>query len=311
MDKLGETPVDIPQTNEKDPRIGHLLGRKLSDDQSPQAVLIGFPSDEGVKRNGGRPGAAQAPHKIRETLYRMTPDADQPKAFINLVEHTNDIGDVQVSCDLKKDQEMLGKITAAYLEQNVIPIILGGGHETAFGHFLGYAKAELETAILNVDAHTDVRPLKKGKAHSGSPFRQALEHESNCLEKYMAAGLQPHAVAQSHLKFIDNYNGQYYFKDETNITTMSGLFHAHECENLMITFDMDAVDQAFAPGVSAPCANGLQPDVWLTAAYLTGRNEKVRSFDLCEVNPEFDRDGQTVRLAALTIWHFLLGLSQR
>ena len=89
------------------------------------------------------------------------------------------------------------------------------------------------------------------------------------------------------------------------------MFHEHESERLMVTFDMDAVDQAFAPGVSAPCVNGLHHDLWLTAAYLAGRNEQVSSFDLSEVNPSFDRDGQTAKLAALTIWQFLLGLSQR
>jgi len=79
----------------------------------------------------------------------------------------------------------------------------------------------------------------------------------------------------------------------------------------MVTFDMDAVDQSQAPGVSAPCANGLRSDLWLTAAYLAGRNEQVTSFDLSEVNPRHDRDNQTAKLAAATIWNFLQGLSER
>ena len=311
MAKLIPSKIDLPDVDADDKRIGHYVSKGIPNDEQPKVVLIGFPSDEGVKRNGGRPGAAEAPDTIRQALYKMTPDAEKPDQFIKLIEHTNDVGDVQVTGDVAADQEMLAKIVAAYLEQDIVPIILGGGHETAFGHFLGYAKAELETAILNVDAHTDVRPFKGGKAHSGSSFRQAIEHESNCCETYLAAGLQPHAVAKSHLEYIEQNGGQYHFKDETNITTISGLFHAHESEHLMVTLDMDAVDQAFAPGVSAPCTNGLQPGLWLTAAYLAGRNKQVSSFDLSEVNPKFDRDGQTVKLAALTIWHFLLGLSQR
>jgi formiminoglutamase len=162
-----------------------------------------------------------------------------------------------------------------------------------------------------LDAHTDVRPLKDGEAHSGSPFRQALEHQSNCAEKYLVAGLQPHSVALSHLKYIEEKNGHCLFRDETNITSISGLFFEHDSDRLMVTFDMDAVDQSQAPGVSAPCANGLASDLWLTAAYMAGRNKKVASFDLSEVNPFFDQDNQTAKLAALTIWHFLLGLSQR
>lgn len=311
MPKLEKSNIAVPETDDDDLRIGHLLGSRLNKNGTPKAVLVGFPSDEGVTRNGGRPGAAGAPDAIRKALYRMTPDAENPESFSELIKQTADIGNLEVSGNLEADQEALGKVLAGYLEQDIVPINLGGGHETAFAHFLGYAEAGINTAILNIDAHTDVRPLKAGKAHSGSPFRQAIEHESDCCKKYLVAGLQPHSVAQAHLDFIDKHNGSYLFRDETNITSISGLFHEHESEHLMVTFDMDAVDQAYAPGVSAPCVNGLPSDLWLTAAYLAGRNEHVASFDLSEVNPNYDRDGQTVKLAALTIWNFLLGLSQR
>lgn len=311
MSLLKKPSVDTINTNEDDPRLGHLLSRNLTDEQTPKAVIIGFPSDKGVQINGGRPGASDAPEVIRKEFYKMTPSAEYYDPFVDLVTHCRDIGDLKIKGELDNDQHSLGDIVAGYLEQDAVPVILGGGHETAFGHFLGYAEADIPTSIFNLDAHTDVRPLKKGLAHSGSPFRQALEHESNCAETYLVAGLQPHSVAQSHLEFIESHNGHYLFRDETNITSISGMFHQHDSDCLMVTFDMDAVDQSQAPGVSAPCANGLPVDLWLTAAYLAGRNEQVTSFDLSEMNPYHDRDNQTAKLAALTIWHFILGLSQR
>ncbi len=79
----------------------------------------------------------------------------------------------------------------------------------------------------------------------------------------------------------------------------------------MATFDMDAVDQAYAPGVSAPTANGLRPELWLRAARMAGRHERVSSFDIVECNPDFDHGSQTARLAALTVWSFLKGLAKR
>ena len=79
----------------------------------------------------------------------------------------------------------------------------------------------------------------------------------------------------------------------------------------MATFCLDAVDQAFAPGVSAPGGGGLEPRLWLHAAETAGRCPDVRSIDVVELNPRFDRDEQTARLAALTVWHFLRGVSQR
>lgn len=311
MSRFSEVTVNIPKTAEDDPRIGQILCESLDEDDIPKAVIIGFPSDKGVAINGGRTGAADAPKVIREQFYKMTPHPENYNAFVDLIVATRDIGDLNICYEVEEDQRNLGKALAYYLEQGTIPIILGGGHETAFGHFLGYVEAGLKTAIFNLDAHPDVRPLKNGRAHSGSPFRQAIEHESECAEMYLVAGLQPHSVARSHLQYIKEFGGSYLLWDETDITSISGLFHQHNGERLMVTFDMDAVDQSKAPGVSAPCANGLSSDLWLKAAYLAGRDKQVTSFDLSEVNPQHDRDNQTATLAALTIWQFLLGLSQR
>lgn len=311
MDLLKKSSVDTPATAKDDPRIGHLVGQNLADEATPKVVIIGFPSDKGVQINGGRPGASDAPEIIRKQLYKMTPDAENQGPFVDLITQCKDLGNLNITGELEEDQQKMGDVLAGYLEQDIVPIILGGGHETAFAHFLGYAKSGLKTSIFNLDAHTDVRPIKNGQAHSGSPFRQALEHGSNCAESYLVAGLQPHSVAKTHLRFIKEYDGHYLFRDETNITSISGFFHQHDSDRMMVTFDMDAVDQSQAPGVSAPCTNGLPADLWLTAAYLAGRNEQVTSFDLSEVNPLHDRDNQTSKLAALTVWHFLLGLSQR
>ncbi len=311
MSLLKEVSIDIPKTVDNDPRIGQLIESNLGKNDTPRAVIIGFPSDKGVTINGGRAGAADAPEAIRKQLYKMTPNPETHDAFVDVIGNMRDVGDINIHYEVEEDQQNLGKVIAGFLEEGIIPIILGGGHETALGHFLGYAEAELKTAIFNLDAHTDVRPLKKGQAHSGSPFRQVIEHERECGEMYLVAGLQPQSVAQSHLHYIKESGGEYLLRDETNITSISGLFHQHESERLMVTFDMDAVDQSQAPGVSAPCVNGLPSDLWLTAAYLAGRNEQVTSFDLSEVNPRHDRDNQTAKLAAVTIWNFLLGLSER
>lgn len=309
--KLQKPALEIPKTRENDPRVGHLINTERDSAKNIRAAIIGFPSDEGVRRNNGRPGAAGAPDEIRRHLYKMTPPPEEKERFTDLLNAILDLGNLSVTMNLETSQNDLGKIVAELLTEGILPIILGGGHETAFAHFLGYAESGLETAIFNLDAHADVRNLNEGKAHSGSPFRQAMEHPGGCCSQYLVAGLQPHSVAEAHLNYMNEQGGSYVFRDETNVTSISGMFHEHESERMMVTFDMDAVDQAYAPGVSAPCANGLHPDLWLTAAYLAGRNELVTSFDLSEVNPSFDRDGQTARLAALTIWQFLLGLSQR
>ncbi len=300
----------FPSFNE-DPRIKDLIGKDLSKNKLPKIVILGFPSDEGVLRNGGRPGASKAPDEIRKALYKMTPDARSPEKFSDLIQQTEDTGNISVTNNLETDQEKLGDEVARYFQQGIIPVILGGGHGTAFGHFQGYAQVDLNVSIFNLDAHADVRPLKEGKAHSGSPFRQALEHESGCCRRYSVAGLQPHSVAESHLQFISEHGGEYVFREETNFSMLEEWFRGQESGRLMVTLDMDSVDQAFAPGVSAPCTNGVSSELFIHVAFLAGKCRQVTSFDVSEVNPRYDRDEQTTKLAALAAWNFLAGACRR
>lgn len=302
--------VPVPNTSPDDQRIAHLLGRKVEDHETPKVVILGFPSDEGVRRNGGRVGAAQGPDAIRHALYRMNPDIENDEVFTGVVEHTKDLGNLELSGEVDQDQHRLGEVLAPFIAQHVVPVILGGGHETAYGHFLGYAIANRDISILNWDAHADVRELKDGKAHSGSPFRQAILDPSQRCRLYTVAGLLPYSVSGAHLDFIFRHGGQWHLKHSLTKEHIDEIY-ASFFTAVMTTFDLDAVDQTYAPGVSAPAVNGLSPDLWLYAAYEAGKCSYVKSMDIVELNPTFDRDHQTARLAALTVWYFLKGLSER
>ena len=270
-------------------------------------ALLGFPSDEGVRRNGGRPGAAGGPAAIREALYRMTPDAMDAGPFGALLDRAADLGDVAVTGDLEADQARLGARVGELLARGVVPVVLGGGHETAYGHFLGHAEAGRAVRALNWDAHADVRPLADGRGHSGSPFRQMLEHPSGLCTGYTVAGLHPWRVAAGHVAYVRRHG---------EIVWGPGLTAAH-AEHVvarldgptLASFDLDAVDAA--PGVSAPGVGGLPVSVWLRAAEACGRSAHVRSVDVVELNPLHDASGRTAVLAALTVWHVLRGLAMR
>jgi formiminoglutamase len=292
-----------------DPRLGDLFGRKLGGDVPARVVLIGFPTDEGVRRNRGRPGAAAAPPEIRRWLARLTPDARSGQAFIDLVEATRDLGDLTASGDLERDQERLAEAVAPHLAAGTFVIVLGGGHETAYGHFLGYVRAAREVAILNWDAHPDVRELKEGRGHSGSPFRQALLHPSGLCRGYRVAGLLPQSAAAAHVAFVAERGGVVW--GESLTPGAIGKLYDAAAVSTLVSFDIDAVDQGQAPGVSAPATGGMSTDLWLTAAYRAGLCPAVTSCDLVEMNPNYDRDGQTARLAALTVWQVLRGLAAR
>ena len=292
-----------------DPRIRDLLGGALAPGERPLVSVIGFPCDQGVTRNNGRAGAAEGPTAIRQALARLTPDAESPEAFRYVVERTADHGDVEVTGDLERDQERLGERIAPLLAGGGMVIVLGGGHETAYGHFLGYVRAGIPVGIVNWDAHCDVREPIGGRGTSGTPFRQALTHPSRIAGRYAVAGLQPHAVAAAHLAFVRSRGEGVWRQDVTRATIVR--LYAESGAAAMASFDLDAVDRAHAPGVSAPNSAGLSIDLWLEAAYRAGHCPNVRSADVVELSPACDRDGQTAALAALTVWCLLKGVSDR
>jgi formiminoglutamase len=290
-----------------DLRLGELMGRGLAAGSVPAVVLIGFPSDEGVRRNGGRPGAAGGPAAIRAALGRLTPDARAPGAFTALVERTRDAGDVAVTGELERDQAALADAVAPHLDAGSLVVVLGGGHETTYGHFLGYRRESPE--LLNWDAHPDVRPLREGRGHSGSPFRQALEHPSRPARRYTVAGLAPQATAAAHLAYART-RGRAVLRDDVTPTVVRELYALLEAPAL-VSFDLDAIDAAAMPGVSAPSPGGLPLTLVLEAAYLAGRTPAVRSCDVVELAPGLDPSGISARAAALVVWEILRGAATR
>lgn len=305
-------PVSIPKVIEKqdDPRIAHIFGMDLKPGDIPAAVLIGFPCDEGVRRNSGREGAAGGPTAIREAFYRLTPGADPSSSIFELVRRCLDWGDIQVSGSLEQDQQSLGTAVATALAQGTVPVVLGGGHESAYGHFLGYVEKQLSVEVVNLDAHPDVRALKDGQGHSGSSFRQILEHPSGLCRRYAVAGLQPHVCARAHLDYLRDKKAEAIFRRAFTPNRIESLFSKLK-RNAMVSFDLDAVDDSSAPGVSAPNTGGLSVEQWLFAANAAGAHSAVTSCEIVELNPRFDVDNRTARVAALTLWHFLAGISER
>jgi formiminoglutamase len=229
-----------------------------------------------------------------------------------------DVGDIRIEDGLEQSQQALAEVIAALLTAGSVPIVLGGGHETAYGHYLGYVRAGRDVAILNLDAHLDVRPCLDGQGHSGSPFRQALEHPERPLSgnRYACLGVQPFAVGREHCRYVRDKGGVFRWASE--VRDRASQFFLQDCERLAsggrpvyVTLDSDVVRQADVPGVSAPNPLGLSGWEVTGCATLAGECPWVASFDLVEINPSLDRDGQSARWAAVTIWNFLSGLARR
>src|SRR3954471_6320697 len=112
-------------------------------------VLIGFACDEGVRRNGGRVGAKDGPQALRKALANMA--WHQGKKY-----PIYDAGDLRCADeDLEAAQTRLAEVVANVTSQGHRPLVMGGGHETAWGSFQGISRAQPEVTfgVINLDAH--------------------------------------------------------------------------------------------------------------------------------------------------------------
>ncbi len=260
-------------------------------------VIIGFESEEGVRRNKGQLGAAKAPDALRSELAKLPWKLAAEK-------HLADIGTIEcVGNDLGKAQQQLGGVVNSVLSKKMIPIILGGGHETAYGHYLGVREnigKEAKLGIINIDAHFDLRPYDE-QTSSGTMFRQILEQDEN--SSYFVLGIQRYGNTQELFNRADELNVQYVLEEDmdygrmAHVKTEIGKF-IQKHDWIMLTLCMDVLNAAFAPGVSAASPFGLDPSIVRAIIKTVTSHEKALSFDISEVNPSMDENNRTVKLGA-------------
>ncbi|MCU0754810.1 MAG: formimidoylglutamase [Xanthomonadales bacterium] len=268
-------------------------------------ALLGFASDAGVRRNGGRPGAVEGPTELRRMLANLA------------WHHTRvlDAGDVRVVDDaLEVAQAEFGTQVASLLGAGLMPIGLGGGHEIAFASWQGLA-ADLSrrslhpprVGILNLDAHLDLRSA--AAPHSGTPFRDiAMDCERRGWDfRYACFGVAE--AANTGALYAEAARLGVWIEHDGELTPerCTGLLaRLHEwlvpLDAVYLTLCLDAFPAAAAPGVSAPAALGIDPRIALAIIRLLRDSRRLKVADVAELCPALDIDRRTARLAARLVW---------
>jgi len=281
----------------------NLLQAVELDTDSLKICFLGFCCDEGVKRNMGRPGAANGPKSIRKEL------ANWPA---NFMPHAQlfDAGDIIcVNQDMEGAQDALADAVKLLLDADVFPILLGGGHEIALGHFNGILyQSQVAPAIINFDAHLDLRPVID-QGSSGTMFNQIHQicGHSKQPYNYLCIGPQTYANTQSLFAKADEIGGQYILAKEINAQLLSDVenrikHYIQDKDQVYLTLCTDVLSAAHAPGVSAVQPFGLDPELVLQLIKIIIKTGKVCSMDIAEVSPRFDSDNRTAKLVAVYIY---------
>lgn len=287
-----------------DVRLGETVLFEEQDYVTADAVLLGFPQDIGVQRNGGRVGAAQAPDVIRQHFYKLV-NIPGLRIF--------DLGNTRVDGSLEEIHQWHQEVVRTVLSDDKILIVLGGGNDTSYPDCSGLAMATRRPILaFNIDAHLDVRVAPS--RNSGTPYRQLIEEKYLLPENFYEVAYQPFANSTTYLDYclekgITAYD-LHHVQDVGIGSLLKTIVRSHRLEAIFWGLDMDVVRAADAPGVSAINPSGLSASEFIHIGSVAGSFPQTRIFEITEVNPTYDQDNRTARLAAATIWHFLSTLQQ-
>ncbi len=310
--------------NPEDPRFGDVTGHPEGDlhdnpveviPETVRSVIVGVPQDLGVERNGGRAGAAGGPEAIRRRFYRLTPfdverDREVPKDYLY------DLGDIDCGCELERVHERLADVVQAIAASGRVPIVLGGGHDITYGAFCGVHAVHGTLGVFNFDAHLDVRPPSPSR-NSGTSFRMLIDEEKIDTSRAIEFGIQPFANARKHVEWFREVGGIIRTLEtirrvgvESSLSATLRVAHRGSSKYYG-TLDLDGVRGAEAPGVSAPMPDGFAAADLMATARALGEDPYCVALDLAEMNPTYDQDEMTARLAAHAIARFVSGMLNR
>jgi len=302
----------------------HQKVQRLTPNAPKGTVIMGFCCDEGVRRNYGRTGAKQAPDVIRKALANLAWHTDRP-----LYDAGNiycDDGDLE-QAQVKQKNAIVDVLCDELPNDRHLPIVLGGGHEVAFASWMGIFQYRYDTAhfktkesapnigIINFDAHFDLRqpvflkaPAKCGildmQGSSGTPFAQIHNACYGPIKfQYAVLGISRPSNTRELFKHAKKLNTWVVEDKEINLNTLPVIgeqlqLWMQDKDDIYLSFDIDVLPAHQAPACSAPAALGVELSLLLPLIEQIKKSGKLILADIAEVNPSFDIDNRTAKVAA-------------
>ena len=280
-------------------------------------VLIGCPQHEGVYRNNGRIGAAEAPNKIREQLYKLQVKGDNALKLFDAGNVLTDLFDSSEITDfpdlnqnpdaLEEIHNRLSTIVSEFLRDDKRVIVLGGGNDISYADVRALAENEREISAINIDAHLDMRIAEE--MTSGTPYRKLIEDHYLSPQQFYEFGIRSESNGAYYLENAKELGVNVHYLQDVLDERVSPAFQ-HILGQIgtrpfFLGLDMDSIQASDAPGVSASSPVGFSGREVMECIHHAKQKENLRVFEITEVNPKHDLDNRTVKLAAQFVYGFL------
>ena len=282
--------------------------------------IVGVPMDLGGFRRGVDMGPSAIRYaglraRLTDLGYRVrdrgnvaVQDRDQDTG----IEQAHGARQAHHAAEIVRAAEELAAVVADIAKSGTIPVVLGGDHSIAMGTIAGLARAGHRVGVIWVDAHGDINTpdtTPSGNVH-GMPFAVALGLAEDPFPAALRGTTDGSAGVLLGIRDIDaGEKGNIKKAGVTPITMADidrlGMAKAMEHaiavastgDGIHLSLDMDAIDPDEAPGVGTPVRGGLTYREAQLAMELLAASGKLRSIEVCEVNPILDRENRTAALA--------------
>lgn len=275
-----------------------IFGEKMPSYKEAHIAMFGVREARGGEKNAG---TAQAPDEIRKKLYNLK----KGNGSYRIV----DLGNLNPGHDLDETYVRISEVCRMLLEDNVLPVIIGGTHDLDYGQYLGYETMSKLVSMLNIDAFLDLED-RNGSTPNQQHINKILLHEPNFLFGYTHLAYQSYLIDSTQVAVLEKL----YFEAfrigqmRTSMQEMEPVIRNAD----MLSFDVTAIRSSDAPGNANAQPFGLTGEEACQICWYAGQNEKLSSIGFYEYNPDHDdAHKKTAAVVATMVWYFIEGFYHR
>ena len=279
----------------------------IDDPEDFDIAMVGVPYDGAVTN---RPGARHGPREVRNASSMMR--TIHPTTRVNPFDtcRIGDAGDVPFTRVYEPEAAHgdIGQFFGCLADAGVVPLAIGGDHSITLP-ILRTIEAKEPIALIHIDAHTDTWDEWMGSRYNhGTPFRRAIEEGLIDPLRTIQIGIRGAQTSSEGWAYSESNGLRVVYMDE--VTSLGIESVAEEARSLVgshptyISFDIDSLDPAFAPGTGTPEVGGFTSREALTLIRSLKGLQLVGA-DMVEVAPPFDPTGNTAPVGATITYELL------
>ena len=259
-----------------------------------EIAIFNIPEYEGSKNS-----ASEIDCKIRPLFYSFH-DERLPKIV--------DLGTLQLMDTRKETFQIIQMVCKELLGNNIIPLVIGGGHDVSYALYKAYASLDRYIALTAVDSKFDIG-LENDKLASYSHLGKIISHKPSHLFHYTNLGYQSYFVSSLALDLLAATGF-----DTIRLGEIKANFN--EVEPVMrntdfLSFDISAIQHAYARANVYSSPNGLSGEDACAIMRYAGLSDKITAVGLFEYNQNLDVNNQTAYLLSEMLWYFVSGYKIR